>query len=140
MLEAHNYFRCLHDSDAMTLSAKMKKQAKTAVDTSAATGGLKHSFKGENLALIQIPISDATGFGITKMWYDEIKDYNYDDFKKSTGVVGHFTQVVWADSSKLGCASTVDIKGNTQIACEYDPPGNYATVEDHVDNVNRPIS
>ncbi|XP_070548149.1 Golgi-associated plant pathogenesis-related protein 1-like [Ptychodera flava] len=140
MLEAHNYFRCLHDSPSMTTSSAMKTRATTAVENSAATGELIHTFEGENLAImVKMPIADATGFGLTKIWYDEIVDYNYDDYTQSTGVVGHYTQVVWADSANLGCAHTVDINDDTQIACEYDPPGNLATVAAHQENVKRPI-
>ncbi|XP_070548186.1 uncharacterized protein [Ptychodera flava] len=117
----------------------MKTQATTAVENSAATGGLQHTFSGENLALISMPIADATGFGLTKMWYDVIVDYNYNNYTLSTGTVGHFTQVMWADSVHLGCAHAVDINGNTQVACEYDPPGNFATVAAHQENVNQPI-
>ncbi|XP_070548151.1 vitellogenin receptor Yl-like [Ptychodera flava] len=59
MLAAHNYFRCLHGSPSMTTSATMKTQATTAVENSAATSGLQHTFTGENLALMSMPIADA---------------------------------------------------------------------------------
>ncbi|XP_070548139.1 uncharacterized protein [Ptychodera flava] len=130
MLEAHNYFRCLHGSPSMTTSSAMKTRATTAVENSAATGELNTHLRRREFG---------HGFGLTKIWYDEIVDYNYDDYTQSTGVVGHFTQVVWADSVNLGCAHTVDIDSDTQIACEYDPPGNLATVAAHQENVKRPI-
>lgn len=38
----------------------------------------------------------------TKEWYSEIKKYDYDDSKIHLGT-GHFTQVVWESSKKLGC-------------------------------------
>ena len=43
-------------------------------------------------------------------------------------VDGHFTQVVWRDSAKLGCAkNTCSLGGNSGPlwACEYAPPGNF---------------
>ncbi|XP_070573550.1 Golgi-associated plant pathogenesis-related protein 1-like [Ptychodera flava] len=136
MLEAHNYFRCLHGSPSMTTTAEMKTRATTAVGNSAVTGSLQYTFRGQNLAMISMPIADATGFGLTKLWYNEIKEYNYDDFTHSAG---HFTQVVWSASVNLGCAHAEDINGNTQVTCVYDPPGNIATVEAHQENVKRPI-
>ncbi|GFR71362.1 pathogenesis-related protein 1 [Elysia marginata] len=35
------------------------------------------------------------------MWYDEIKDYNFDS-PGFSGSTGHFTQVVWKESTQLG--------------------------------------
>lgn len=44
-----------------------------------------------------------------KMWVDEREHYKSDaDWTNSTppkgGVTGHFTQVVWADTERIGCA------------------------------------
>merc|ERR1711950_127592 len=38
-------------------------------------------------------------------WYDEVKDWpaaNVGSFS-SVGVIGHYTQVVWAETKKVGC-------------------------------------
>uniref|UniRef100_A0ACD5WPA0 Uncharacterized protein n=1 Tax=Avena sativa TaxID=4498 RepID=A0ACD5WPA0_AVESA len=44
---------------------------------------------------------------------------------KRKRVCGHYTQVVWARTRRLGCASvTCDGGGGTFIVCSYDPPGN----------------
>ncbi|XP_028614837.1 glioma pathogenesis-related protein 1 [Grammomys surdaster] len=58
-------------------------------------------------------------------WYKEIKDYDFST-RKCTGVCGHYTQVVWADSYKLGCAVQLCLKG-TIFICNYGPAGNYPT-------------
>ena len=63
------------------------------------------------------------GEGATKMWYDEIKDYDFNKpgFSMKTG---HFTQVVWKSSTKLGCGKATE--GNkVYIVCHYCPAGNY---------------
>ncbi|XP_077867844.1 uncharacterized protein LOC100375586 [Saccoglossus kowalevskii] len=138
MLEAHNYFRCLHGVAAMTTWQNAVSDATIAAANSAAAGTLTHTYSGENLAMISSSISEATGFGITKMWYDEIADYNYNDPDSSTGVIGHFTQVVWAESTKLGCDYALDSNNKVHIACEYEPYGNYAG--QYTSNVKLPIS
>merc|ERR1712113_687437 len=53
------------------------------------------------------------------MWYDEIKDYDFGSpgFDMKTG---HFTQVVWKGTTKLGCGYT-----EGYVACRYcDTAGN----------------
>lgn len=58
-------------------------------------------------------------------WASEKEDYNYKRNKCKTGkVCGHYTQLVWANTKKVGCA-TIDCDGYTILVCEYDPPGNW---------------
>ena len=60
-------------------------------------------------------------------WYNEIKDYNYKNVKSRNGrMIGHFTQVVWLDTTHLGCAKSYSEKSRTlYLVCNYDPPGNW---------------
>ncbi|KAL9977239.1 hypothetical protein ACROYT_G014621 [Oculina patagonica] len=56
-------------------------------------------------------------------WYDEIEYYNYKNpvFSMNTG---HFTQVVWKSTTKLGCGVATK-SGKTYVVARYYPPGNY---------------
>ena len=36
---------------------------------------------------------------------------------------GHYTQMVWKNTSRVGCAKA-ECRGNVIIVCNYDPPGN----------------
>ncbi|KAL8273420.1 hypothetical protein Esti_002665 [Eimeria stiedai] len=40
--------------------------------------------------------------------------------------VGHFTQVMWESSTKVGCARTLACEGKSILVCNYSPPGNWA--------------
>ncbi|XP_070547972.1 uncharacterized protein [Ptychodera flava] len=137
MLEAHNYFRCLHSSPKMTVSDKAMAAAATASKNSAAAGGLTHTYDGENLAWITNDIVDATGFGIVKLWYDEVAGYDYTNPNNSKGTTVNFSQVVWKASTQLGCAYAQDARGNYHIACEYVPAGNID--DQYSDNVVPPL-
>jgi len=69
-----------------------------------------------------------------KAWYSEIKDYSFAKAGSKNGyAVGHFTQLVWKDTTKfgLGIATGKSIKyakwGNVQtfIVAKYQKPGNF---------------
>ncbi|RCV06399.1 hypothetical protein SEVIR_1G160400v4 [Setaria viridis] len=59
-------------------------------------------------------------------WVAEKQYYNCNDNSCSAGQsCGHYTQVVWANSIKLGCAMVVcDSQRGMFIVCEYEPRGN----------------
>ncbi|KAI3472447.1 hypothetical protein Pfo_029567 [Paulownia fortunei] len=38
---------------------------------------------------------------------------------------GHYTQIVWKTTRKIGCARVVCDSGDVFMTCNYNPPGNY---------------
>ena len=62
-------------------------------------------------------------------WYEEIKDYNFNNPRQKTGVVGHFTQLVWKGSEQvgIGCAQSSD--GAYYVTANYYPAGNWVGEE-----------
>lgn len=76
---------------------------------------------GENLFM------GTTGFygpkEVVDAWGNEIEEYNYED-NSCSGVCGHYTQVVWKTTKKVGCAK-IECDGNDIWVCNYDPPGNW---------------
>ena len=66
---------------------------------------------------------ELTGRKATEMWYDEIKDYDFNNPGFSSGT-GHFTQVVWVDSVELGVAKATAKNGMQFVVARYFPPGN----------------
>ncbi|KAM7328159.1 hypothetical protein ACRRTK_012251 [Alexandromys fortis] len=67
-------------------------------------------------------------------WYNEVKYYDFRT-RRCTGVCGHYTQVVWADSYKVGCAvqfcprvgNFEKLSNGAHFICNYGPAGNYPT-------------
>ena len=68
--------------------------------------------------------SDATMF-----WYNEQSNYDYSSNLCNYGsVCGHFTQMIWKNTKKIGCGQSTRKKGSMTTVywvCQYDPPGNY---------------
>ncbi|KAJ8769762.1 hypothetical protein K2173_007622 [Erythroxylum novogranatense] len=78
---------------------------------------------GENLAM---STGDLSGAEAVKLWVDEKPFYDYGSNSCAEGqVCGHYTQVVWKNSVRIGCAKVRCGNGGTFIGCNYDPPGNY---------------
>merc|ERR1712062_327555 len=57
--------------------------------------------QGENLSWKMdsrgVSLEEAA-IGACESWYNEIKDFDWINYKNHTGVVGHFTQLIWKDS------------------------------------------
>uniref|UniRef100_A0A7N0T4Z7 SCP domain-containing protein n=1 Tax=Kalanchoe fedtschenkoi TaxID=63787 RepID=A0A7N0T4Z7_KALFE len=78
---------------------------------------------GENLAWSS---GDMSIPGAVKMWVDEKRFYDYNSNSCIGGkTCGHYTQVVWRKSKRLGCAKVRCNTRGTFITCNYDPPGNW---------------
>ena len=68
---------------------------------------------------------------VVQNWASEAKNYTYAT-NQCSGVCGHYTQVVWRESVKLGCAAqkcttNSPFGGGTWElwVCDYSPPGNF---------------
>ena len=85
---------------------------------------------GENLAAQgstarDEPWNPATG---VRDWEAEKKDYHGGPLGAAWHAAGHYTQVVWRASRRVGCGHSVCRKGEWTwhlLVCNYDPPGNY---------------
>jgi len=81
---------------------------------------------------------DANCTSAVAAWYGEITNYNFSSGAAidPTMDIGHYTQIVWAGTTLVGCASIqcqvpetttgTDIFYDTFILCRYSPAGNCA--------------
>lgn len=130
-LDVHNEFRAKHCgipllewSDEVEASAKVA--ARTCTFAHGMSGAVGAGY-GENLCM-----GHATITACVTAWYDEIDDVTdwSNPENNPTGVIGHFTQMVWDESLRLGCAIC---ESQRIYVCQYDPPGNYiGSYGDHV--------
>ncbi len=125
VVEAHDRYRARHCAPPLRWSEDLARVAQRWADSLASRGcAFEHNPStqlGENLALFGPPGSmDADA--VVRGWYDEVRAYRFDrpGFSMNTG---HFTQVVWASTTEIGCGTSVC--GGSEIwVCNYAPPGN----------------
>nr|CAD1819851.1 unnamed protein product [Ananas comosus var. bracteatus] len=69
--------------------------------------------------------ADYTAADAVNSWVSENQYYDHATNTCAQGQeCGHYTQVVWRDSTMIGCARVVCNNGGIFITCNYYPPGN----------------
>ncbi|KAL6762814.1 CAP domain-containing protein [Haematococcus lacustris] len=133
----HNSYRSVHGAPALTSSASLISGAQSWANNIARTCIFRHSYttgEGENLAWGFNTWADAMF-----AWYNEQALYSYTvpRYSRSTG---HFTQMVWKDTTQVGCASAVSrCNARTVFVCRYSPPGNWQGATNFRANVLPPV-
>ena len=133
-LDVHNEYRRKHQNTPdMVYDKDLAADAMVWSMYLASINKLEHDQKdtgqGENLAWSS-DSAKAMSDWATRAWYDtEIDDYDYSDPGYQSGT-GHFTQVVWVGSTKLGCAEY-----SNYVTCRYSPQGNINTASYFTANV-----
>jgi len=128
-LKAHNNYRNRHGAANLTLDNQLCKRAAEYADYLANTDTFEHSGDadyGENLywSWSSDPRWRLEGEEPVTSWYDECRGYNYTREPVSLDT-GHFTQLVWSDTTQLGVGVTQSEKtGKFYVVMKYYPPGN----------------
>jgi uncharacterized protein YkwD len=129
IVAAHNEVRALHCAAPLAWSAEVAAVAQQWADHLRDSGcKFEHRPRnayGENLFYID-PAGSGRPEAVTRNWYSEVRDYDYSK-PGFSGETGHFTQVVWRASKRLGCGVAVCNSAGQSAeiwVCNYDPPGN----------------
>ncbi|OWF45998.1 peptidase inhibitor 16-like [Mizuhopecten yessoensis] len=96
------------------------------------SNGQNYPYVGENL-FVTTAQDGVEPSAAVEAWESEVKDYHFDTMKCNAGkMCGHYTQVVWHDSTHVGCGVKVcptlqnsSFKKATLIVCNYGPGGNF---------------
>ena len=124
ILIAHNQYRALVGVAGLEWSADLAAKALALVDGSACDLTFNTEGLGQNVSR---PPDSFTAEEIVDMWANSIQFYDYDS-DSCTALIGNcdsYTQIVWANSTFLGCAKASCFSiGRAVWVCLYDPPGN----------------
>jgi len=136
LLSAHNRLRAQHDSQPLAWSSDAATKARTWAAHLADSGTLQHGEHdglGQNLAYKMG--AELTGEETANMWYREVDQYDFSRPGFSSGT-GHFTQLVWVDTTHMGAAKVT--RGNrSYVVANYSPPGNITNPGQFQKNVKR---
>jgi pathogenesis-related protein 1 len=135
IVNAHNAWRKLVGAPALTYSDTLAASAQAWADHLKATNNcsMQHSngAVGENLywagAWSNGPAQTVSSQAVVDSWASEKANYTYATNSCAAGkVCGHYTQVVWKNTTAVGCGMAVcDSPKNQVWACQYSPAGNY---------------
>ncbi|CAM8888825.1 hypothetical protein QQ045_024137 [Rhodiola kirilowii] len=122
---AHNSARSLVSVPNIIWNTTLATYAQNYANSRISDCNLVHSNGpyGENLAKGS---GSFTGQAAVNLWVAEKPYYTYSSNTCQSGkVCGHYTQVVWKNSVRFGCARAQCNNGWYFVICSYDPPGNY---------------
>ncbi|KAM4062432.1 cysteine-rich secretory protein family protein [Hirsutella rhossiliensis] len=157
MLEQHNVHRRNHSASDLawdnTLAQYAENIANSCVfqhDIKQGSGGYGQNlaYAGSSGGIDGIKVKTAAS-AVTMQWYNgEMANWQFYGQDKppsssSLGKWGHFTQVVWKDTTKVGCATvkcaagTVSSFDSWYTVCNYNPQGNFG--DQYGSNVLKPV-
>ena len=142
-LDAHNSVREKHGLKPLIWSEKLAQHSQEWSDHLGSGKSCrmfhrpgKHEF-GENLFIASPRVwndnqeeifrarSKVTIRDVVKEWAEEEKWYDYQSNTCQEGKqCGHYTQVVWRDTTEVGCAVTFCPDKSQNWVCSYNPKGN----------------
>nr|XP_010914119.1 pathogenesis-related protein PR-1 [Elaeis guineensis] len=129
-LFVHNWVRATHWEMPLFWDPRLEAYARWWAEQRKADCRVAHSFPEGGFTLGENVFwgggSRWRPADAVQAWADEEKDYSYTANSCAPGrICGHYTQIVWKSTRRLGCARVVCDDGDTFMTCNYDPPGNY---------------
>jgi pathogenesis-related protein 1 len=124
VLDHHNLVRKDVGAPPLTWSKELAAFAQQWADHLASTNTFSHRPNNQYGENIFMGSGSYTSVDASLGWYSEIKDYKYGKFTGSGGV-GHYTQMVWKNTTQVGLGVAIAANGDIYVVANYSPAGNY---------------
>ncbi|XP_003708569.1 venom allergen 3 [Megachile rotundata] len=129
---ASNMQKMVWDNEIANIAQRWANQCKFGHDSCR---NVARFYVGQNAAMTSTTGTVTTKpTNIVEMWYNEVKVMDRNQVPRFTGKdlsnVGHYTQLVWAKSNRLGCGKIIyqtDAWKHYYVVCNYGPGGNVLT-------------
>uniref|UniRef100_A0A9J7YH45 SCP domain-containing protein n=2 Tax=Cyprinus carpio TaxID=7962 RepID=A0A9J7YH45_CYPCA len=137
IIDMHNELRSkVQPSAAFMQKVVWDETLRVVAEAYAAKCIWDHNPQLEELSLGENLFVNTGPFNATKAllnWFQEHVDYDFETNNcPEDKMCGHYTQMVWADSNRIGCATHfcdtlegLGFKKATLLVCDYYPTGNY---------------
>ncbi|MCA9567371.1 MAG: Fis family transcriptional regulator [Myxococcales bacterium] len=129
VLAAHNDVRDGVDVPPLAYDSDLAEVAAAWIEGLDGEGcNLRHDYSspyGENLYWTS---ATADSLEVVSSWESEVVDYDYATNSCAPDqMCGHYTQLVWSTTERVGCAKRQCSGGRGEIwMCVYDPAGNFS--------------
>uniref|UniRef100_U5EXX7 Putative scp-like extracellular protein n=1 Tax=Corethrella appendiculata TaxID=1370023 RepID=U5EXX7_9DIPT len=129
MLKHHNEYRKKHLAPNLTLNADLTYDAQQWAEILARDDRFtyrQNSKYGENLYCLWS--SDRSAMAnpkdVCRSWYEEVKQYSFNNEPKGIIKGGQFTQMVWKSTKEMGVGFSKTRSGKVIVVATYYPRGN----------------
>lgn len=136
-LEIHNIERASLKLKSLEWSSKLERDAQKYADYLAKKEKFRHSNsnelnnlnQGENLFKLEGDFNLKDYLSEASFsWLSEKKDYVYAKIGNNKNIlskVGHYTQMIWHNTTKIGIAYSISKSGDVYVVARYYPSGNW---------------
>ena len=127
-VDLHNKERALLGLSDLQWSNELAGQAQQWANTMAFKDEASHSGSGKGENIWYGDNNSATIEEMFQMWLKEKEFFIEarpvpDNCGQSWEKCGHYSQIVWAQTTQIGCAAAAS-QTSDYVVCQYDPPGN----------------
>lgn len=125
ILNTHNRLRAEVNVPPLTWSDELAAFAQEWADQLSGEDGIRHRGSGGSGTGENIAAGNSVGLMLS-LWADEKDNYN-----DSAGICysgrecRHYTQMVWRNTTQIGCGIASHGRYGGVLVCNYSPPGNY---------------